>query len=112
MVKRAEEVSDILKAHNISCEIIELPTVSPLDKDSIANTAIKTKFVITIEDNIKSGGMGEHIAEILMSANIQCQFRIFAFPNEPITHGTITQLDKKYGIDAESISDYVIKELS
>ena len=56
--------------------------------------------------------MGEHIAEILMSANIQCKFKIFAFPNEPITHGTITQLDKKYGIDAESISDYVIKELS
>ena len=112
MLKRAEEVSDILKAHNISCEIIELPTLSPLDKEFIKNTANKTKFVITIEDNIKSGGMGEHIAEILMSSNIQCRFKIFAFPNQPIAHGTITQLDKKYGIDAESISDYVIKELS
>ena len=111
MLKRAYEVSDILKNNGISCEITELPTIYPIDKKAIAQTAENTKFIITIEDNIKSGGMGEHIAEIIVSDSIQCKFKAFAFPNEPIVHGTVDELDKKYGVDASSISQYIIKEL-
>ncbi len=111
MVKRAFEVSDILEKNKINCDITELPTICPMDSKAITATALKTKFVITIEDNIKSGGMGEHIAEILLSENIQCRFNAFAFPNEPIVHGTVDELDRRYGVDADTISQYIIKEL-
>ncbi len=111
MLKRAYEVLDILNKNDIDCEITELPTVYPIDKDAVTKTADTTKFVVTIEDNIKSGGMGEHIAEILVSGNIHCKFKAFAFPDEPIVHGTVDELDKKYGVDAVTIAEYITKEL-
>ena len=111
MVKRAEEVDAILKENNISCEITELPTVYPINSEAVIKTAKNTGFVITLEDNIKSGGFGEHIADILLSNNISCEFKGFAFPSEPIVHGTVDELDKKYGLDKFTISSYIINEL-
>ncbi len=112
MVKRAEEVCEILNASGISCELLELPTISPMDSEAVIATAKKTGFVVTLEDNIKSGGMGEHIAELLMSEGVNCKFRIFAFPQEPIVHGTTDELDRKYGLSKATVSDYIIKEIT
>ena len=111
MLKRAEEVSEILDEFGISAEITEFATVCPVNEASAIESASKTGFVITIEDNIKSGGFGEHIAEILLSNGINCKFKCFAFPREPITHGSTAELDKKYGLDAQSISNYILEEL-
>lgn len=111
MTDRCYEIDSILKENNISAHIIEIPTVSPLNEGDIIAAAMKTDFVITLEDNIKSGGFGEHIAEILLSHNVRCKFRIFALPQEPIVHGTVQQLDKKYQLDSEHVSKYIIKEI-
>ena len=111
MLKRAEEIASVLDTNGISAEIIELPTVYPLNKDAVIKTAEKTGFVITIEDNIKSGGMGEHIAETLLSHGVNCKFKAFAFPEEPIVHGTVDELDKKYGVDTVTVSEYITKEI-
>ena len=111
MVKRAEETAEILKERNISCEITELPTMYPINSQAVINAANKTGFVVTLEDNIKSGGFGEHIADILLSNKVSCRFKGFAFPAEPIVHGSIDELDKKYGLDKFTVSDYIIDEL-
>lgn len=111
MLRRAEEVSDILANYDINAEIIEMPTVYPLNVPQLLAAAMKTKFTVTVEDNVISGGMGEHIAHILLSNNVNCKFKAFAFPEEPIVHGTVDELDKKYGTDAKTVSDYIIKEL-
>ncbi len=104
MTMRAFEVMEML---NISCEIIELPTIKPLDKEAILNSAQKTKNVITIEDNVKSGGMGEAIATLLLENGINAKFKAFALPDTPITHGTTDELDKHFGLDTASIVRYI-----
>ncbi len=109
MVYTAENVVRLLKENNIDAEVIELPTVYPLCESAILASAMKTGNVVTIEDNIKSGGMGEHIAEALLGRNVQCRFKAFAFPNEPIVHGSVDELDKKYGMDAQSIAGSIVK---
>lgn len=109
MVIRAAEIENILKCRGISVEIVELPTVHPLNEAAVIAAAMKTKHVVTIEDNVKSGGLGEHIADILLENGVQCKFRAFGFPLTPIVHGTIDELDKKYGMDAETISVSIIK---
>lgn len=111
MVKRAEEINEILKNNSISAEIIEFPTIIPLNSTAILSSAKKTGFVVTIEDNIKSGGFGEHISEILLSGKVDCKFKAFAFPQEPIVHGTVDELDRKYGLDVDTISNYIIEEI-
>lgn len=101
MVKRAQEVA---KRTVKSVEIVALPTIKPLDEAAIIATAMKTGNVITIEDNVKTGGIGSMIAALLKEKKVECNFRIFAFPDEPITQGTIDELDKLYGVDADSIA--------
>ena len=112
MVATAENVANALSKSNITAELIELPTVYPLNESAVIAAAMKTGFVITLEDNIKSGGFGEHIAETILSHNVSCKFKIFALPQEPIVHGTVKELDEKYGIDYQSITEYIKKELN
>lgn len=112
MLVTAKNVADKLKKKNIDVQITELPPVWPLDNAQIIAQAMKTKAVVTIEDNVISGGMGEHIANIILSAGVDCYFRSFAFPTEPIVHGTVDELDRKYGMDADTIADTIMKGLN
>ncbi len=100
MVKRAQEVASLAGK---SVEIIALPTIKPLDKAAVIASAMKTKNVITIEDNVKIGGIGSMIATLLKEKQLDCKFKIFAFPDEPVTHGSIDELDRLYGLDTLSI---------
>ena len=40
---------------------------------------------------------------------IKCAFKSFGFPSVPIEHGTVDELDKKYGTDAQTIADTIIR---
>lgn len=111
MLVTAENINAELIKEGITAEIIEFPTVCPINKAEVIASAMKTGNVITIEDNIKSGGFGEHIAAILLEHNVTCKFKAFAFPTEPIVHGTVKELDEKYGTDADTITKYIIKGL-
>lgn len=104
MTARAQEVSRIL---GMSAEIIALPSIKPLDEASVISSAMKTGHVVTIEDNVKTGGMGSMIGTLLKEKQVECTFKIFAFPDKPITHGTIDELDKLYGLDAVSIANKI-----
>ena len=70
MVKRAEEVA---KLTTKSVEILAMPTIKPLDTKSIIESAKKTGSVITIEDNVKIGGMGSMIGTLLEENHIDCR---------------------------------------
>lgn len=111
MLITAEAVRDTLKVSGISMELIELPTVNPINEAAVIAAAMKTGNVVTIEDNVKPGGLGERIAAILLEHNVSCKFKIFAFPPSPIVHGTVTELDKKYNMDAASITEYITASL-
>lgn len=111
MVARAAEVYSILKSDGITCDIISLPTIKPLDEAAVIATAMKTGNVITIEDNVKIGGIGSIIAQLLLEKQVSCRFKSFAFPDEIITHGSVDELDKLYGINAAAIAGEVYKWL-
>ena len=104
-VSKAAEICAALSEEGISCELLEIPTIKPLDTAAIINSVKKTSRIITIEDNAKIGGMGQMIGNLFVGENIT--FRAFAFPNEIIPQGSVAQLDKKYGLGNEEIIDYV-----
>ena len=107
MANTAMAVSKKLDQNGINAEVMLLPTIKPLDSASIIATALKTKRVITIEDNVKIGGMGQMIADVYAEHNVLCSLKIYAFPDMPITHGTVAELDKLYGIDENTIFNEV-----
>ncbi len=103
MVETAMSLCDKLKQNNFLPELIYIRFIKPLDTQMIIDSIKKTKKVITIEDNVKTGGFGSSIAELLSERNMNIPHRIFGFPDEPIPHGSRTQLYKKYGLDDESL---------
>ena len=108
MAIRAMEVYERIKSY-YSCDILLLPTIKPLDTDAVIASAKKTGHVITIEDGTINGGIGSMVASVLLENGCCAEFKEFAFPDEPISHGTIKELDEKYHMDADYIANYICK---
>ena len=70
-------------------------------------SAKKTGFVAVIEDHCVKGGLGSIISDILSDNNVKVLK--FAYPDTPITHGTVAELDACYSLDAQSIADKIMQ---
>ncbi|MCD8391525.1 MAG: 1-deoxy-D-xylulose-5-phosphate synthase [Firmicutes bacterium] len=108
MANRAREVMLELENHDLSAEILLIPAIKPIDEAAVIKTAKKTGFVVTMEDNVKIGGMGETAARIIAENNINCKVKIFAFPDKPIVQGSVAELDRANGLDKNSIVKEVL----
>ncbi len=104
MVSRAVEVAELLEKENVDVEIINASFFKPLDKETIKKSITKTKKVITIEDGILKGGLYSAIAELINEEQLkEIKLKGFGYPDKFIEHGTCEELEKIYGMDAESI---------
>jgi len=93
-----------------SIELINCHTLKPLDKETIINSAKKTKRVLTLEDHMVFGGLGAHIA-ILLSQNYPVPMTIMGVKNRfGESARKEEELIKKFGLDADSVVKN-IKEL-
>ena len=108
MVDRAIDVCNKLKEDNINAEVINIRFLKPLDKEIIINSVKKTKNCITIEDNILLGGLASNVKELLLDNKLDVNIKTFGYPNKFIKHGSVEDIEKKYGLDTESIYNYVI----
>ena len=108
MVDRAIDVCNKLKEDNINAEVINIRFLKPLDKETIINSVKKTKNCITIEDNILLGGLASNVKELLLDNKLDVNIKTFGYPNKFIKHGSVEDIEKKYGLDTENIYNYVI----
>lgn len=98
-----------LKAENISVSIINVPTIKPLDINTVINCAKETKFVITVENHSIYGGLGSAICETLSEHYPTKIYRIGV--NDVFGQsGTSEELMRFYKLDANSLKTK-IKEL-
>ena len=106
MVERAVQVSNILKGKGIEAEIINARFLKPLDDETIENSIIKTKNVITIEDGILRGGLATSIIEIINKLKLNdVEIHNYGYNDNFVQHGNVDELEKIYGLDAESIAE-------
>lgn len=57
---------DLLYKHGIDAEVVHVPTLKPLDEETILSSVRKTKHVVTVEEAQINGGLGGAIAELLV----------------------------------------------
>lgn len=65
MTYKALEAAEILKEKGIGVQVLEVPTIKPLDVDAVVDVAKKTKCIVTIEDHTIIGGLGSAVCETL-----------------------------------------------
>ena len=107
MFKTAEKVREILLDSNIESGVVEVSMVKPIDVKPYFDT--KCKFILTIEDNVINGGLGEQLQNALNNEDIKI-IRA-GWPDIFIEQGNFDQLAEKHKMDpgsiAKRIKDYL-----
>ena len=114
LITSGDVLSEVIKAakelenHGINAEVIHIPVIKPLDKNTVIKSVEKTKLAVTIENHSVIGGLGSAVCECLSEFSPQRVYRIGI--NDTFTQsGTPNDLLKQYGLDAASISKRVIE---
>ena len=111
LVWEALQASERLEEKGIACEVINIHTIKPLDKDAILESVSKTGCIVTAEEHNFYGGLGESVARVLAQCNPAPQE--FVATNDTFGEsGTPEQLMAKYGLDSNTIIKAVEKAIS
>ncbi len=111
MVWNAIEAAEILEAEGISCEVINIHTIKPLDEEAILKSASKTRCVVTAEEHNRFGGLGDSVAQLL-STKLPTPMRYVAVNDTFGESGTPAELMDKYGLSKDHIVSAVREVLA
>lgn len=103
MVKTAEAVRKKLLEDGENPTLVNARFVKPLDKKMLDSLAKDHEVIVTMEENVKSGGFGSAVVEYMHTAYPEVQVLSAALPDVFMEHGSPEKLKEKAGIDAGSI---------
>ncbi len=101
---RALLAAQNLEADGISCRVISMHTVKPLDMEALLYAARHSSAIITVEEHSIYGGLGEACAAILLQHGICLPFKIVAIPDDYTVTGDQLEIFDHYGISAAGLS--------
>ena len=111
MVETACEVREKLKEMGHRVSVINARFVKPLDEELLERIAEKHSVFVTLEENVLSGGFGEHVASACIWKKLPVRVISVAIPNTYVEHGNVDRLKQEVGIDAEGALNTILKEL-
>ena len=94
-----------LAEHGLNCRVISMHSIKPLDAEIILKAGRECRAVVTAEEHMVHGGLGEACASVLMQAGVSKPFRIVAIPDEETVPGAQADIFRHYGISMEGLSD-------
>ncbi len=109
MGKIAKEAYDKLKEMGKEIALINLRTLFPLDEEHIKEILCDTDVVLTLEDGVLRGGIGELIVSILKDTGKEVIIK--AHKNGIVEHGAVDELYKLSGLDAESVVSAILNKI-
>ena len=108
LVWEALEAAKILNELNINAEIINIHTIKPLDKEAVIKSVSKTRCIVTAEEHMLNGGLGDSIAQLL-STEMPFPLEMVGVNDTFGESGTPRQLMEKYGLTSIDIVNAVKK---
>lgn len=106
MVRRSLEAADILGREGVSVKVVDMVWAKPLDRDAILDAA-KHDLVVTVEEGVVSGGVGEGILDELSHCAYTPKTLLLGLPDEFIMQGKSDLLLEEIGLDAASIASKI-----
>ena len=102
LVWEAVEAAKSLEKQGIDAEVINIHTIKPLDIEAVLTSVNKTKCVVTAEEHMLNGGLGDSIAQLL-SRNNPTPIEMVGVNDTFGESGTPRGLMEKYGLTANDI---------
>lgn len=103
LVWEAVQAVQQLQAEGISAELINIHTIKPLDREAVLQSAAKTKAVVTAEEHMKHGGLGDSIAQLL-GTTLPAPMEYVAVDDRFGQSGKPNELLGFFGLDAAHIA--------
>lgn len=109
MVQNALIAREKLLRMGIEIGVVNAIFVKPIDIELLSKFSKTKKIIITVEDNIVTGGFGSLVSEYIQSINSTAKVINLGFKDEFIPHGNVDVFYKASGIDSDGIVEKVIK---
>lgn len=110
MVKTAVEVREKLRVMGYGCTLVNARFVKPLDEKMIRTLQAEHKLLVTMEENVRSGGFGEAVLDYLNEIGGKVRSINISLPDDYVEHGNVEILKADAGIDADSIVKRIVAE--
>lgn len=107
MVKHSIEAKNILINDNINPTIINARFLKPIDEKLLHEIFKEYKTIITIEDNVISGGFGSRINKFMVDNNYKSKILNIGLPDEFVQHGNAEDIYEYVGLSPNGIADKI-----
>jgi 1-deoxy-D-xylulose-5-phosphate synthase len=103
----AGKAIEMVECENISVAHYDMIYLKPLDEEILHEVGRKFKKIITVENGVRTGGLGSAVAEFMADHGYTAEIRRIGVPDKFVEHGKIPELYKICGMDAESIAETI-----
>ena len=103
MVETGVQVYEKMKEEGMHPSLVNARFVKPLDTRMLDRLAKNHRLLVTMEENVKTGGFGSAVLAYMSEKHPQVQVKIISLPDQFIIHGSPELLKKTVGIDKDSI---------
>ena len=104
LTMRALEVAKALAADRVDVGVLHVPTIKPLDTETIVREAGRQgRLVVVAENHSEIGGLGEAVATACLEQGVAPRFRRIALPDAFLDAGALPTLHDRYGISTEAM---------
>ncbi|WP_104017133.1 transketolase family protein [Roseovarius nitratireducens] len=108
MTMRALDAAEKLAAGNVDVGVLHVPTIKPLDVETIRAEAAKGgRLVVTAENHTVNGGLGEAVARTLLTDGIAPRFRMIGLPDAFLEAGALPTLHDMYGLSVDKVAEQI-----
>lgn len=106
-----EAAEQLSNRHGIEATVVSMHTIKPLDERLLSRLADTGKPIITIEEHLIHGGLGEACASFLLQNGFHNPFKIMGIPDEYTVTGSQGEIFRHYGISEEGIAKMALSLL-
>jgi transketolase len=107
MVSTCLEVAKKLAELKISCSVINMHTIKPIDKDAIKNASETSKLIVSVEEHNVIGGLGSAISEQLVKLKSRSTMLIIGINDQYVKGGSYNYLKNKYELSSDKIIEKI-----
>lgn len=111
MVKTAKEVREKLLEKGKKVSLCNARFVKPIDEEMVQRATSNHALIVTLEENVLSGGFGEKVSECIERKGVKADVLHVAIPDDYVEHGNVDALKKEVGIDADTIVSRILSWL-
>lgn len=110
-VYQALEAAISLEKKNVSCSVINMHTIKPIDEESIIKAINNSSLIVSVEEHNIIGGLGSAISEVMAQQSSSVPLLKLGINDQYSKGGTYNFLLEKHGLNSEKIVEAILKKI-